>query len=140
MKRFIFLIILFCFSQVVAQKPNVTLDELKNKSSDIVLAKTISLNCFKKNNRTYTDIVIEVLDGIKGSLKAKDFVTMTYFGGTINGITTSVLDNNNPSFKVAEESVVFLNNKNDKTSPRIIYFVQNGARSVSENIVFSNSQ
>ena len=87
----------------------LSLQELSVKSTDIITGKVESKKCFYYNNderRIYTSVRIRVEDTIKGSLKASDTVEILFYGGTLNGICTTVLGM--PTYEVGEEILLFL--------------------------------
>lgn len=125
MKKLILLILINCPFSIIAQTSEVTLDLLKKNSSDIIITKTKSIVSYRKEtNRTYTDIVLEVTQGIKGSFRTGNSMVLTYYGGIIDGITTVVLGT--PSFTKDEESILFLTKIYSDNSPRISYKVVSG--------------
>lgn len=121
------LFILFCYVIYTnGQTDEITLDFLKKSSQDIVIVKTKSILSYKKEGEhTYTDIIVEVTECINGSFKPGNSILLTYYGGEIDGITTLVLGS--PSFKINEESILFLSKVNLYNSPRIFYNVVGGS-------------
>jgi hypothetical protein len=120
MKKLIFFYLITSTLSIIAQTEEVTLDLLKNNSSDIVITKTKSIVSYKKeSNRTFTDVIVEVIESIKGKFEAGNSIALTHYGGEIDGITTLVLGT--PSFTMDEESVLFLTKIYSKNSPIITY-------------------
>jgi len=113
---FLYLIIIYSIA-IQAQMNEITLDYLKNNSTNIIIAKTKSITTYKINNRTFSDVKIEVLENIKGKLNTGNMLILKYIGGTIDGRTTLVLES--PGFSENEESILFLTEHESKTSPRL---------------------
>lgn len=125
MKVLIFILLFLCSIIVHAQIKEVNLDLLKEESTDIIIAKVNKIDSYiRSKGRTYSDITLEIQQNIKGKLKSKDKITLTYYGGTVNGITTLVMES--PGFLQEEESVFFLKEYVSKKSPRIYYKISLG--------------
>ena len=94
----------------------LSLKDMCQKSSHIVVARTISVNSYLKpgQQRIYTDIVLEVTEKIKGQLQNQESLKLTVYGGTIDGITTLVVGA--PTFTVGKQSVLFLLEKKSARS------------------------
>lgn len=108
------LVISICSLFFISGAPNafagsqheLSLNELCQKSDDIVIVEVISSQSYMVTNRIFTEINLQVVQSIKGKLNIFETITMTILGGTINGITTLVLDS--PNFKLGEQSLLFL--------------------------------
>jgi len=123
--KFYLLIFLFGIISIIPSEASeheklFTLEELTTNSSLIVKGKIISINCYEKEGgRFYSDISILVTEVIKGETEKERVLNLTYYGGTINGLTTFVL--NFPVFCLNEESILFLNKIESKNSFKIKY-------------------
>lgn len=96
-----------------------TLEDLCTKSSDIIVARTVSVKCYvkPKTKRIYTDVELEVLDNLKGKLQKNNKIKLTLYGGTVDGVTTLVVGS--PSFLEEKTSLLFLaEGKSPKAGPR----------------------
>ena len=94
----------------------ITLDDLCRKSNEIIIARVTAKNSYwnEDKDRIYTDIYFKVEQNIKGRLKPLDQITMKYYGGSLDGVTTLVVGA--PQFTVGEKSLLFLAEKqSDKT-------------------------
>jgi len=104
------LVVLFYItpSNSIAQQIEFSLKELCIISSDIIIARTISVNSYSEldQKRIFTDIQLEVSDKIKGQFQKQAQLKLTFYGGTVNGITTIVVGA--PHFSVGEQSLLFL--------------------------------
>jgi len=88
----------------------LTLKDLCEQSSDIIIAEVVSAQSYKEENRIYTKVELGVIDKIKGRFRKFDKFNLTQYGGTVNGITTIVVGA--PNFIVGEKSVLFLLERN----------------------------
>jgi len=85
-----------------------TFTELIIKSDLIVRGKVISLKSYKKEKgRIYSDIVFRVTKTYKGQKIDNEEITFTFMGGTVDGITTFIIEY--PQFIKNQESILFLN-------------------------------
>lgn len=57
-----------------------------DNSTQVVCAKVINHNSYKRNEIVYTDTEIEVLETLKGDMIAGDICTVHFTGGTIDGV------------------------------------------------------
>jgi len=88
--------------------PELTLEELVLNSTNIILAKVVSSHSYQNDHpsRVYTDITLEVDKSYKGTLPSGENLTITMYGGTLNGYTTILVGA--PSFQIGQSSVLFL--------------------------------
>ena len=123
---FCFFIIFFSQSIIYSQDYELSLQELCSLSSDIVIAKPISSTTFQSENKKhiYTNIKFGVIDKIKGRFTKHDEFEMLVYGGKLNGITQFVVDA--PSYKIGEESLLFLKENISRESIRIFFTVTGG--------------
>lgn len=107
----IFALLLFMTSLKSTTTIELSLKEMCEKSSDIVIAKTISVNSYQTSDQKhiYTDFKLEVIENIKGRFQQKDILKLTLYGGTFNGITAIVFGD--PRFSVDEQSMLFLSER-----------------------------
>jgi hypothetical protein len=86
----------------------LTLKQLCNKSSDIITANVVSINSYgdPQQRWIFTDIELEVNETIKGNLKKQERLTLKLYGGTVNGITITVVGA--PRLTVGEHTLLFL--------------------------------
>ncbi len=115
-----------------------SLKDLCLKSSDIIIARTISVNTYLKpgQQRIFTNVQLEVSDKIKGRFQKQDRLKLTLYGGTVNGITTIVVGA--AQFTVGEQSLLFLSERQSARS-RQNYFVVAGLSQGKFNI-FTDSE
>lgn len=119
MKR---IVIVFCCLTVFLFGSNsfsgdtvLTLQELTRKSSDIIIGKVQSINCFYYNNdttRIYTSVKVQADVTIKGNVDENEIVEIIFYGGTLNGVSTKVLGSSN--YELGEETLLFLNERVSK--------------------------
>lgn len=86
----------------------LSLKDLSNKSTDIVIARIVLTKSYfvKEEKRIFTKIELEVLKSLKGQSRAFERLTLTVYGGTVNGTTTIVIGA--PRFTPGEKSILFL--------------------------------
>lgn len=120
-------------SNSTAQQIEFSLKELSINSSDIIIARTISINSYSEldQKRIFTDIQLEVSDKIKGQFQKQDQLKLKFYGGTVNGITTIVVGS--PQFSVGEQSLLFLFKKQSARTGKD-YFVVIGLSQGKFNI------
>ncbi len=112
MKKLLLIILsslfLFITSVYTSSQIELSLKELCDKSDNIIIARVISSQSYFVQNekRIFTDISIQILETLKGGLKPFGNIKFTVLGGTVNGVTTLVLEA--PIFRVGEESILFL--------------------------------
>lgn len=141
MKKFIYVLLLFFTLIVVySQSQELSLQELCSLSSDILITKPISYTTFQSENKKhiYTNIKFEVIDKVKGRFAKHDKFEMLVYGGTLNGITQFVVDA--PSYKIGEESLLFLKENRSKQSIRIFFTVTGGVQGKYDIYIDKNSR
>ncbi|MDD5766293.1 MAG: hypothetical protein PHW79_08640 [Candidatus Marinimicrobia bacterium] len=109
---FIFSLVLFCLMKTsvnASTLSELTLKDLCDNSSDIVIAEVISRVSYLKKDekRIYTTIKIHITEKLKGEITASEEISLKVIGGSVDGITTLVIGA--PSFNVGEKSILFLN-------------------------------
>lgn len=92
-----------------------TLKELVLNSSDIVIARVNSTTSHWNIDRTriYTEVELDVLENIQGNLKKEERFKIFHLGGSIDGVTTFVLEM--PSLVTGRQSILFLNKQQSAT-------------------------
>jgi hypothetical protein len=85
-----------------------TLKEMCALSSDIVIARVISMKSYlrQEQRRIFTDVELEVDEMLKGQFEKRDRIRLIMYGGTVDGITTTVVGA--ADFTIGERSVLFL--------------------------------
>ena len=80
-----------------------SLEKMAAASDHIVIARTVATNSYygPKRQMIYTDATLEITETIKGRLQKNERIQITLWGGTVNGITTFVLDY--PQFNFSEK-------------------------------------
>lgn len=129
MKKFIILaIITFIYFSFISDilfassMKNYNFVELVNKSDLIVYGKIISIKSYKKEKgRIYSDIIFRVIRIYKGQYNDTDDISFTYLGGTLDGITTTVLEY--PQFIQNQESILFLIKNSQKSNKQNKYTI-----------------
>jgi hypothetical protein len=86
----------------------LTLKDLCDNSSDIVIVNVVSIRSYLKEGekRIFTRIEMQILDNLKGELNVSEKIILKVCGGSINGITTFVVGA--PTFNVGDRSILFL--------------------------------
>ncbi len=100
-------------NQSITQNIELSLEQLCQNSKAVIIAETKSFYSYQSfdKKRVYTDITIEVKSSLKGDIKPNEKIKITYYGGTINGITTAVIGS--PTFKKNQISILFLTEKKE---------------------------
>lgn len=99
------------FSQ--ASETMLTLKDLHDKCSHIIVGRVESVDSFYINNdksRIYTSVKVVVDESVKGYKKRNAIVEIIFYGGTLDGRTTTVLGL--PTYHVGEETLLFLKESN----------------------------
>lgn len=128
MKKCFYLISFFPIIITHSQSVELSLQELCDESSDIVIAKPVSYITFQSENykHIHTNIKFKVIETIKGRFVAGDNFEMLVYGGELNGITKIVVDA--PSYRIGEESLLFLRANRGKEILRIFFTVTGGVQ------------
>lgn len=97
----------------------ITLKEMCNQSTDIIIAKIVSKNSYHSFDKkdVFTDVTLKVTKKIKGKFNANENMKIITYGGTIDGITTYVVGA--PTFQINTSSILFLAEIKSKTTGKI---------------------
>ena len=109
------IILLFLAVSQVFSQTELTLKDLVVNSSDIAIVQVKSKTSHWDTDRTriYSEVDLEVIEKIQGELKKGDTFKIFHIGGSIDGITTAVLEM--PSLVEGRQSVLFLNKRQSDT-------------------------
>ena len=91
-----------------AQHYMYTLEELCQKSTDIIQAEVLSVSPYWNSEKTriYSDVRIKIIQNFKGNLKNGDDAVIRMIGGTVDDITMFIAGH--PGFSVKEQAILFL--------------------------------
>lgn len=105
--------------RVFAQNEELTLKEMCNQSTDIVIAKIVAKNSYYSFDKkdVFTDVTLKVTKKIKGKFKTNEEIKIKTYGGTIDGITTLIVGG--PSFQENTSSVYFFEEKKSTKTGKI---------------------
>jgi hypothetical protein len=121
-------------TKLYASDIELTLKELCNKSSDIVMARINSTESYfnKEEKRIFTRIELEIINSIKGQTRSLERISMITIGGTVEGISTLVIGA--PKYILGEQSLLFLYKVilPDKTSNYIVIGQAQGKYNISK--------
>ena len=119
-KKNIALIILNFLTMIFAgSSEELGLKELCQKSDKIISARVISINSHYEENRKriISTIELQVVQVFKGNHRSFEIFTLDVLGGTLDGITTTVVGA--PIYKIGQHTILFLKTttlKNGKTN------------------------
>lgn len=111
----------------------LTLQDLHDKSSHIITGQVESVDSFYINNdksRIYSSVKVKVVESVKGYKNRNVIVEIIFYGGTLDGRTTTVLGL--PSYHVGENTLLFLKESNSDTFG--LYYTVYGGKQGKFNI------
>lgn len=107
--QILFFFLFMQFASTIAQgEKQLTLKELCNFSSDIIIGKIIDKQSYRSldSKHVYTDVKIKMEEIIHGKLRKEETIIMKVYGGNIDGKTVYVVGA--PNYNVGTSSLFFL--------------------------------
>lgn len=118
----IFLQAPFFSSYSVENNENYTFSSLMKESALIVQGYVSSVESYEKSKgRIYSDIKFIITEVFEGDYDVNSTIEFTYLGGTVNEITTFVLEL--PQFSTNQKSILFLKKFSSKNNGPEFYDV-----------------
>lgn len=115
--------LLFFSTLTFSQMIELSLKELSERSTNIIIAKPLTIEYFTKpgTQNIYTDITLEVLENFKGNLERTELIKVVQFGGVMNGIKSFVVGT--PQFSIDSACLLFLKKKSSLKDGKKKFYV-----------------
>jgi hypothetical protein len=129
----IIILLLLLNSILFSQRKVYTFDDLVNSSNLIVRGKVNAVYTYEiRKGVLLSDINFRVTKVYKGNEKISSDLIFQVFGGTKNGITTTIIED--AQFELNEESILFLKDNNQRNSIQKYFII--GLSQGKFNILF----
>jgi hypothetical protein len=139
--KIILLVLLSLFLNVIisfsTSMKEMTLKEICNYSTDVVVAEVVSFNSFYRDEtkkQIFSEVSLKIENSIKGQTKENEIIKMTVPGGQLNGIRTFIVGG--PVYKPGEKTILFLKKtilENVKVNYSIVGLSQGKYNIIEEN-------